>query len=376
MKIKLDLPYDIGRKLIMKQREDGYGDKSLEEYVGFLVKDVFRDPSLTQATISELQEMWMKNFGENLPYIRYGDKLELKANEYVQNNLVELAEPKFPDLKNPPKSSAVVIGAGPSVFMNKHLDLLAEAVKSGRYKGIICATDKILVSCLERGIIPDITTTVDGHITIKSFYDHPLVREYGPKIKVAFSVTINNEAYLVCRDAGIKVYWFYAMQDDWRKTYSFTKLEGLMVKSKHFTKTLQRIACGGNCGYTAWVMASNLFKRAPVALIGIDFGYPEGCDLVTTTYFSAIEHNLPMGSARAIAVKTMYEDVYHPYFKKWAKIDKVFKSYRKSLLEAQKHMAPWFRHYDGTINCTEGGTLYGPNIQCMKFADFLQKYKT
>lgn len=370
-KMKFTLPYTLGRKLIHKQRLDGYEDKSLEEYFSWLLKDVHFGTSTSQETVKEFLGMWMRNFSNNLPYIRFGDSLELVKHKYERNNLKDIAEPKYPDFSHPPKSSAVVVGRGPSVFLHKHLDVLAEAIDNG-YGGVICCTDGMLVEALKKGIVPDITTCVDGALEIKKFFDHPLIRDYGPKIKVALNATVNHEVYLACREAQCKVYWFYAMQDDYRQTYSFTKLEGLMTMSEFNKKPLSSISCGGNTGFVAWVMASSLFKRAPVALIGIDFGYPKGCKLEKTTYFSHVERLPPQ--YRGPAVSKFFEDVHHPVFGTDAKIDRVFKSYRNTFLGAQKNIGAWYHYYGGTCNCTEGGTLWGPTITCMAFKKFLEKY--
>ena len=141
-----------------------------------------------------------------------------------------------------------------------------------------------------------------------------------------------------------------------------------MTISKYNEKPLQAISCGGNVGATSWVMASSLFKASPCCLIGMDMSYPEGTKLEDTPYFSGVM-NASKGNAQFISVA--YKKIYNPCFKTWAYIDAVFSSYRQTFLEYQKNTPSWYQHYGGTINCSEEGALFGLNIKCMRFKEFL-----
>lgn len=365
------LSYIVGRKLLKKKQVDGFADKTLEEYIQFLVKDTHLSPNahdFVEAGTGTLLDLWMKNFADNLPYVRFGNNLKMTLGEFKTNNLSELAA-ESPTFDVPPKGTAIVIGRGPSIFNHKHLDLLAEKIHNGEYRGIICCSDGMLIECLKKEIIPDLTTTVDGSPIITKWFDHELVAKYGPKIKVALNVTSNHQVYELLQRMGCQVYWFNPLFDDWRSNESWTKIQRLMTKSQFQEKPLQAVTAGGNTGTCAWVMALSLFKRAPVALIGIDFGYPEGTNLEETPYFSSVmEGNSP------VALKYAYTPVYHPFFKTNALIDMVFNHYRESFLTLNIQTQPWFKKWGGTINCTEGGTLFGSELQCMKFSDFLEKY--
>lgn len=127
-----------------------------------------------------------------------------------------------------------------------------------------------------------------------------------------------------------------------------------------------------NSGASAWVMAMDLFKRAPVALIGIDFGYPEGTPLDKTQYYSNI---LKLAKGDVKIIKEAYKEFYHPTFKTKAYVDLVFYHYRQAFLSMQDTTDMWYTMYGGTINATEGGTLFGPGITCMTFKEFLEKNK-
>lgn len=363
----LKIPYTIYRKLYEKKDKDGFGNKSLEEYLAYLVKNVKLKPTLldnVQETTRILLDIWMENFSNNLPYIRFGDDVKITVNSYSANNLAELAEQEVPTFEKSPKGSAIVIGRGPSIFKRKHLDLLAKS----NYKGVIVSTDGMLINCLKHKIIPNLTTTVDGSEIIKKWYDHPLVRKYGPQLNVALNATTNHKVYQLLRKAKCKVYWFYPLFDDYRQVESWTRMQRLMTISKYNPKPLQTLSAGGNTGTCAWVMATDLFKRSPVALIGIDFSYPEGTKLEETPYFSSV-----MNSANGDvgAIPFAYKQIYHPIFKTKALIDAVFEHYKRSFIAHNLRAPQWYHYHGGTLNCSEGGALWGPKIKCLPFQEFL-----
>ena len=370
MKTKISLPPLTYRKLFKKKQQDGFEDKSIGDYVAYLVRDIRLNDTVRdfvqEGTLNTLLPLWMQNFSDNLPYIRFGNNLIMKTKKYDCHNLAELANPE-PTLDNPPLHSAIVIGRGPSLFKNKHLEMLSKAVNSGKFKGIICASDGILIECLKHGVLPNLTTTVDGSPIIKKWYDHPLVRKYGSKLNIALSTTTNHEVYEIVKKANCNIFWFQPMFDDPMNIEGWTKIQRLMTISKFNTKPLQTISVGGNTGATSWVMATSLFKCAPTALIGMDMSYPEGTKLEDTPYYSSIINN-------KIPLTTAYKEVYHPFFKTKAHIDAVFTGYRESFLEFQSKSPLWYHHYGGTKNCSEGGSLWGAGIECMRFADFLSKY--
>ena len=366
--VTIRVPKILYKKLFLLKEEAGFGDKSLLDYLNYIAKEMKLNPlmrdNIRDAT-KILLPMWMNNFSDNLPFIRFGNNLKLKVKSYESSNLADIAEEKVPDEEHPPQGSAIVIGRGPSLFKHNHLKLLAES----NYKGMICASDGILITCLEHGIIPDLVTTVDGSPIIKKWFDHPLVKKHAKQLKIVLSATVNHEVYKMLRDFGAKIYWFYPMFDDWRNIQNFTKMQRIMTTSSYNKKPLQTAMAGGNTGTCSWVMAVSLFKRAPVALIGIDFGYPEGTNLEDTPYWSGLA---PYGPH---VIPVAYKEFYHPIFKTKALADGPFMDYRETFISFQRQVPTWFRHYGGSINCSEGGTLFGPNITCMRFSEFLEKHR-
>lgn len=369
------------------------GMKGWREFFEYLTRDVQLSPTIhervAEGTSRTLLPIWMKNYADNLPYIRYGDDVEMQIPEdYHQQTFADLVkftpilepDPEYPTakgevgeikdmkVKNPVEGSAIVVGRGPSLFENKHCEMLYKS----RYQGVIVASDGGLIPLLEAGVVPHVVVTVDGAPVIKKYFDHPLVQKHGHEMKWICTVTVDHSVYLTAKKAGLQTYWFNPIFDDWRQNESWTRLQVLLSTTEKFNRGVPRAQAGGNAGAFAWITAMSIFKRSPVALIGIDFGYPEETKLEDTQYFSSV---MRVAKDDVSVIKKAYKQFYHPTFKKKAYVDLVFYHYRQAFIEMQRETALWYKLYGGTINCTEGGTLWGPGIKCMKFADFLDEYK-
>jgi hypothetical protein len=356
-----NLPETTFKKLVKKKSDDGFTDKDWADWLNFLVKDVrlkdTMDDLIHKGTRDTLIELWVGNFGDNLEAIRNGKTIADLVPEHVH----QAPDPQMA----PPKGSAIVIGRGKSVFVNNHLPLLAE---SG-YKGAIIATDGMLIECLKNNVIPTHVVSVDGNKDfIWKWYDDPLVDKYGKDIKAILCSSVAHNVYERCVKAGIEVYWFNPIYDDWRQNESFTKINTLMSKSPQNPRGLPSMNCGGNCGATAWVIAFCLLRRSPVALIGIDLGYLEGTPLEETSYY---KNFIKVTGGNVELAKRYYTEIYHPIWKKKAYTDPVFNNYRESFRQMVLNTPPFIR----TINCSEGGTVFGERIECIPFKQFLETWK-
>lgn len=390
------LDYMTGRKL-RSLKASTVGDAGWDQYFKYLTRGVQLSPTIheriQEGSMENLLKMWMSNFSENIPYIRDGDNILygvpegskphtlydlLEKEPMVEGepefNMVEGPIEEYDGLKvrNPSKGSAVVVGRGPSLFKNKHCEMLADAINSGAYKGMVVASDGGLIPLLEAGVVPNVVISVDGAPVIKKWFDHPLVTKYGPQLKWIVTVTVNHEVYKLARKAGVQTYWFNPMFDDWRQNESWTKLQRLLTKTDKLPKSVPAINSGGNAGACSWIMAMEVFFRSPIAFIGIDFGYPEETKLEDTHYFSSA---MRIAKNDVKLIREAYKEFYHPIFKTKAYVDMVFYHYRQAMIEMQLDTKAWYRLYGGTINCTEGGTLFGYGIKCMKFKEFLEKWQ-
>ncbi len=299
--------------------------------------DANLDDRVQQNTCSILGPLWMDNFAQNIPQVRAGKSIG--------------------DLPKCEGHSALVIGAGPSVEKRKHLDLLA----SSGYKGIIFSTDRMLIPCLKKGVIPNYVVSVDGNgELIQKFFDDPIVKEYGKEVKVCATTTVHPNTIKRINDAGIKIYWFHGMLD------SLTAIDSLTYWiNKMAPKTI--ISCGGNCGTTSIVLAYYL-KCNPIGFIGMDFGYLEDARMEDTSYYHQIKEVAQSNSA----LMSAYVKVKHPFFNTVALTDLVFLRYRDAFLKAIE----WTKHKQyRVINMTEGGIIFGLGVEYMWFKDFLKQYK-
>ena len=80
---------------------------------------------------------------------------------------------------------SLVIGAGPRLERNQHLELLADR----GFDGTIIACDRILIPCLERGIIPNYVCFLDGDQGLLPFIDSQLVDDHIAEMTAVMSVT-------------------------------------------------------------------------------------------------------------------------------------------------------------------------------------------
>lgn len=375
-KVEAEVSSEVYRKIFWRKEQDGFGDRPWADWFTYLAKDVnnlqTREDIISETTRKGLLDMWLTNFAENLLYLRQGEQATINEPEKTEVHLIsELGNPEpVADAQGAicTEHSAIVVGAGPSIIENKHLELLAERKKE--YAGYIVATDRMLIPLLEYGIIPYITVTVDGSGILNKFYDHELVRKNAAELKIILPTSVNHKVAKTVIDNGAHIYWFNPMFDEWSKEDSFTRILYVMSKIESMNGP-PLIQCGGNAGSTSWVFAWEMLKASPVCLIGFDMGYPIDTKLEETPYFSGVLELGKQGPGLTNrAITNMYDKIWHPYFKKWAKYDFVFKHYRAGLLGLIKTSKPWVH----TINATEGGTLFGPRVDCMKFSDFLNEH--
>lgn len=348
---------EIAFKKLVKMKEDRLGpDRDWGEFLEFISKEVRLHPTegemISQATKENLLGMWMSNYAENLPYIRKGNTLDKLVPKGVGK---------------PPVAAGIVVGAGPSIYKHKHLEMLAES----SFDGKVLATDSMLCKCLQRGIVPDLTVTVDGGEVITKFYEYKLVEKYGCQLKVALISTACPKVRERLESVGAKIFWFHGIFDDWRSLESFTKILKLTTKSEDKPYGIASVSALGNAGATCWVLAHSLLRLSPICLLGINMGYPEGYPLEKTYYFSNYLKAAGGDASKAIAFG--YRQVYNHFTKQKIVQDPVFRHYTSAWLEAAKTTEPWVV----TVNVSPESALFSHDgtINCMRFEDYLKHYK-
>jgi len=283
-----------------------------------------------------------------------------------------------------PGETAVVVAAGPSLTRHR----IADRIRSLGYGGTIVATDGGLGYCLRHGIIPHVVVSVDPHSTrIVRWFGDPelnrrppddyfrrqdldphltqkeqerndelsaLVDRHGPRIRALLSTSVAPTVTRRVRQAGLPIYWWNPIYDDYDDPQSYTRRIFELTKAPC-------IVTGGNCGTAAWVLAGAVLGRREVAVVGMDLGYPPETPLEHTQYYQTL-HEV-FGSAAHEA----YIQVQNPYLNESWFTDPTYWWYRESFLDLAQRAS--FR----TSNCTGGGVLFGDHIRWESLETFVER---
>jgi len=312
---------------------------------------------------SESYDEWVTNFALNLP------------NIWNENSASQLKPNLNPEISSESRP-AIIIGRGPSIKKNKHLELLAKS----NFDGSIICSDGALISVLKSGITPDkfkkfYVVTIDPYPYAAKFYDDEIVKQYGSKINGIFTVLSNPNTLLFARKAGIKVHWIHSLFDYNESKKSFNETSALMVRAKNHSNGLPAIQTGGNVGTSSWFIAWKILLCNVVGLIGINHAWEENDSIEKIlTHGRNLDpernHESVNIDENSPAFKKLFKKVYNPEFNCTGIVDPLFQFYSSGLKEFISRSPLWVN----TVNATEGGVIFGDRITCMKFQDFLHKY--
>ncbi len=352
--ITFDLEEETFLQIKQKKHQMGSDDLSWDKWLGIvlelenqntdkkIIEKIFQKNNL-----EKYYEDWIRNFADNLPDILNGNSL----HELIKKN-------------NGNEKSSIIIGRGPSLIKNDHLEIL----KKSNFAGNIICTDGVLPTALKAGITPDIfknfyVVTIDAQEHQKKFYQNDIVKEYGNKIKCILSSTVPNSTYNAIKQNNINVFWFHALVDYNRKNTSFNHILGLMSKNQNHPKGLPALQTGGNVGTTSWIISWAILKSKKVCLIGLDQGYP------IDTPLKDLEHyDLPDSiDKESTSFKKAFPIIHNPDFNCDCRQTPLYQYYCNALKEFVEKTSDRIE----TINATEGGALFGKGIKSMKFIDFL-----
>lgn len=297
-------------------------------------------------------DVWIKNFSLNL------------SNIWNETSSKDLS--KYSSKQN---NTAIVIGRGPSIDEHKHLQLLSNSNFSG---SIVCCDGK-LIDTLKAGVTPEkfpnfyVVNIDPGSHTAKSF-EHPLISEFGSKIKGIFTTIANPITVEQARKSGIKIHWMHSLFDYDAGKKSFNYISSIMVRSKNHVNGLPAIQTGGNVGTSSWFVSWKILQCTKVVLIGMNHGWNEDTpmDIITkhgVSFARSYDESSP-------SFKRLFPKIYNPELKKYCILDPIFQYYREAMLEFISRSPSWLQ----TINATEGGSLFGDRLLSMKFSDFLAEY--
>lgn len=298
-------------------------------------------------------EQWIKNFTLNFDNIRD----ELSAKEII------------PDI-NEKNECTIVIGAGPSLKKHKHLEQLAKS----NYCGNIVCTDRSLIPALKAGVTPEkfpnfFVITIDTYKEVTKYYDDEIVNRFGSSIKGVFSILTFPDVVKRARNAGIKIHWIHPLFDYGDGKKSFNHISALMIRAKNPNHKLPAIQTGGNVGTSGWFLSWKVLKSNFICLIGMNHGWEEDDpqDLILSHGHAG---DITQIKYTKESFQRIFPKKFNPYFKTSFILDPIFQYYSSTLKEfiirSDKEVT--------TINATEGGSLFGERITCMRLSEFLSKF--
>ncbi|QDI89693.1 DUF115 domain-containing protein [Candidatus Nitrosopumilus sp. SW] len=265
--------------------------------------------------------------------------------------------------------SAIVIGKGPSLKKNNHLQKLIES----NYSGTIICTDGALINVLKSGVTPDLfpnffVVTIEPYKIQATLYDDPIIEKFGTKIKGIFSTLTHPDAVSKARKNGIKIHWLHTLFDYNEGKKSINNITSLMVRTKK-NKGLPAIQTGGNVGTSCWFVGWKILGCSTISLIGMNHGWEED-DPIETIMSHGQMFEAPKIDKQSELFKKLFPKVHNPEFNSTCILDPIFQYYSSALKEFISRAPSEIR----TINATEGGSLFGEKIHCMPFTDFLKNF--
>lgn len=279
--------------------------------------------------------------------------------------------------------ATVVVGAGPSLHRQRSLERLG----ASGFTGTIVAVDGSLRACLRSGIVPHMVVTVDPHAErmVRWFGDPSLaappaddyfrrqemdpvhgqdemsanqalvelVDRYGPRLKVAVATSAAPQVVDRCQKAGIELYWWNPMYDDYEESESLSRRLQRM-------NGLPCLNGGGNVGTAAWVVSHAVLGKRRVGLLGMDFSYPPGMPYSRTQYYPELRDLLGDRFEEA------FINLENPHLGETWFTDPAYYWFRDVFLEMCREATCQ------TFNCTEGGVLFGPGVTTVRLEEFLE----
>ena len=317
-----------------------------QDWVGHLFslpKETSDAALLNASTVTQLLPQWLENIRLN-----FMKDVEIPDIREIENSV----EPGTPGL---------VIGAGPSLYTNNHLDMLRESVFYKERKGVIISVANNIKDCLDSGIVPDYMILIDGDPVIPAeFIDHDIVDDHSDTITAIFSV--NAHRTTTERWKGDARFFMPEMPDATIPNVSAV-LAGLFPNVTEMNGM-------ANCGSFGWNVARYVGCN-PIALIGLDFAFNPETPIKDTWYYKQLRSAC---SSDKETIEKMYHFHTHSFFGTNCFTDIVYGSFGVGSMEVFKV----YKKRDGIItqNCTEGGILDDEEaLECMYFADFLKKWE-
>ena len=282
--------------------------------------------------------------------------------------------------------SALVVAAGPSI---KRRDPARE-IKEAGYRGALVAAESALAYCLRNGIVPDLAVSLDPHPTriVRWLGDPHLTEEHlkkdayfarqdqdgafademrandeilglldrhGSDIRMALATSVSQAVVDRVLETGMEIYWWNPMLDDPDDPANLTaRLQGV--------NALPCVNAGGNVGTACWVMADAVLGKSEIGLTGVDFSYYSDTPYRNTQYYHEAVALVGEENLDSVFIR-----LHNPHMNEWFFTDPAYMWYRECFLEMVADAE------SATYNCTEGGILFGDNMEFVPLAEFLER---
>lgn len=319
-----------------------YNYQQWMEHIFILPKELTKNAKLNDVTITSSLPEWLHNIHKN----------------FIEDAIKDV--PDISEIKNiNPGTSALIIGAGPSVDEYNHLHLLKNSAFYKEKKGIIISTAHKLKDCLDAGVVPDYVTLIDSDHIMIDFIDHDIVREHCKEITGIFSVTIDPD---VLSKWGGKRHFFLLIIPDLSIPNVQAIMVGLMPTMTEFD------SCAHDGGF-AWNIARYMGCNT-IALIGLDLSYKIDTPVKETPYYGAFR---PSYNTEKDMMEACYRFHTHSFFGVNCYTDFCYDSF----MEASVSMFKSYKENHGirTINCTGSGIIDDPEIENMLFEDWIEEWE-
>lgn len=247
--------------------------------------------------------------------------------------------------REPPVEKVLIVGRGPSLQANNHVEVLAENLD--RFKGVIVASDGALPLLQEAGVNPDYSVTVDGNPIISKWYQNKTLGT----CRVILPLTVHPSTFHACMYNKYKVYWWIPELD----TENFkgsTSLLQLQTVCEENSTGISRMNGAGNCGLASIVFAATILRAKEICLIGMDNGYRQDTPIEQLHYHDSI---LRGSGFNVEQVAKLYKIYYTPAIEQYCVVDPVFEIYKRTFAALANQT---LRLGVKLVNATEGGCLY------------------
>lgn len=237
---------------------------------------------ISEYTYQVYERLWFDNLAKNIDEIRNG----LNFKTLTEGVLLPRNKP------------ALVLGAGPSIKKYNQL----QKISRSDFSGIIIACDRILKDCLDNEIEPHIVVSVDGTEKTAEFYKNINRNDSSPFPVACVNVFIHPTTLKRIKQLRLQTYWYVSPLDNPFEGKSITRIVYWMTKEKMIIPTL------GNVGAMCWNI-SLLLGCNPIALVGLDFGYPPETKLEDTQYYKAYKKLAEMNNQ---PIERFYRKIKNP----------------------------------------------------------------